>query len=392
MQILNNAYFHISIGKGSSTRFMRYQFVTSSLLFVWTILHSFSAYSQEITEVQYHETLFTDVSKIQKGQQDFKLLNRIIELIDATPKGEEITVCIFKFSYKKITEALIRAKQRGVGVRIILNKGSTSNEDNEKNKERLKEHFDDFYFIKNDISKKGIIHNKFILFSRTNVGGTFHDHIILQTSTNFQKKSAYKLQDMVVFSDKEIYDGYMKYWIQILSHRNKETLPDFNCFNVKNTSETMNVYFYPKRREGKKYGKDDIKKILKSVQNPENATIKFAHGKWDDERLDIIEELKELQSEGSNLEIITNKNIDESAKDELMQFGNDLILLNNSINMHTKFLLIQDGNSKMVITGSHNITERSLRENFEVLIVFHDELLYNSYANYFEEIVKVGVK
>lgn len=371
---------------------MRYQFVTSSLLFVWTISHSFGTYSQEIREVQYHETIFTDVSKIQKGQQDFKLLNRIIELMDATPKGEEITVCIFKFSYKKITEALIRAKQRGVGVRIILNKGSTSNEDNEKNKERLKEHFDDFYFIKNDISKKGIIHNKFILFSRTNVGGTFQDHIILQTSTNFQKKSAYKLQDMVVFSDKEIYDGYMKYWIQILSHRNKKSLPDFNYFNVKNTSETMNVYFYPKRRVGKKYGKDDIKKILKSVRNPENATIKFAHGKWDDERLDIIEELKELQSEGSNLEIITNKNIDESAKDELIQFGNDLILLNNSINMHTKFLLIHDGNSKMVITGSHNITERSLRENFEVLIVFHNELLYNSYANYFEEIAKVGVK
>jgi phosphatidylserine/phosphatidylglycerophosphate/cardiolipin synthase-like enzyme len=182
---------------------MRYQFVTYSLVLVWTILHSFSAYSQELTEVQYHETIFTDVSKIQKGQQDFKLLNKVIELIDATPKGEEITVCIFKFSYKKITEALIRAKQRGVGVRIILNKGSTSDKDNEKNKDILKEHFDDFYFIKNNISKKGIIHNKFILFSRTNVGGSFHDHIILQTSTNFQKKSTNKLQDMVVFSTRK---------------------------------------------------------------------------------------------------------------------------------------------------------------------------------------------
>lgn len=371
---------------------MRYQLVTASVLFVWISLHPIGSYSQLISEAQYHETLFTSVSKIQKGEDDFKLLDRTIELIDATPEGEEITVCIFKFSYKKMTEALIRAKQRGVAIRIILNKGSTSNEDNEKNKKRLKEHFDDFYFIKNDVSKKSIIHNKFMLFSRTNVGGTFHDHIILQTSTNFQKKSANKLQDMVVFSDKEIYDGYMKYWFQILSHRNKENLVDFNYYNVKNTSETTKVYFYPKRREGKKYGKDDIKNILKSIQNPENATIKFAHGKWDDERLDIIEELKELQSEGSNLDIITNKNIDESAKDELRQFGNDLILMDNSINLHTKFLLVRDGNSKMVITGSHNITERSLRENFEVLIVFRSELLYDSYDNYFEEIVRVGSK
>jgi phosphatidylserine/phosphatidylglycerophosphate/cardiolipin synthase-like enzyme len=371
---------------------MRYQLVAASILFVWTILHPFGSYSQQVSAAQYCETLFTSVSKIQNGQDDFKLLGRTIELIDATPKGEEITVCVFKFSYKKMTEALIRAKQRGVAVRIILNKGSTSNEVNQKNEKRLKEHFDDFYFIENDVSKKSIIHNKFILFSRTNVGGTFHNHIILQTSTNFQKKSANKLQDMVVFSDKEIYDGYMKYWFQILSHRNKENLPEFNYFNVKNTSETMQVYFYPKRKEGKKYGKDDIKKILKSIQNPENATIKFAHGKWDGERLDIIEELKELQSEGSNLAIITNKNINEGARDELKQFGNDLILLNNSINMHTKFLLIQDGNSKMVITGSHNITERSLRENFEVLIVFHSELLYDSYANYFADIIRIGTK
>ena len=369
---------------------MRHRLFTYSFLLTWTLLSSFYCYSQQvISSTKYSEVLFTDISILKNGEQDFSLLDKIIDLTDATPKGEEITICIFKFSYKKITDALIRAKQRGVAVRIILNKGSTSDQDNEKNKERLKEHFDDFYFIKNDISKKGIIHNKFILFSRIKMDGYFYNNIVLQTSSNFQKKSAEKLQDMVIFSDKEIYLSYMKYWDQILEFGKAEKLDKYDYFNAENELKTVKVYFYPKRRDDQKHGKDDIKKILKSVQDPQSATIKVAHGKWDDERLDILDELKELQSSGASIQLVMNKNVNGNALKELKNLGDAVIILNKSINLHTKFLIIEDSSSRVVITGSHNMTERSLRDNFEVLISLQDEQLYDAYAGYFKQIVSL---
>ena len=250
-------------------------------------------------------------------------------------------------------------------------------------------HLNFFYFIKNDITKKGIIHNKFILFSRIEMDGDFYTNIVLQTSSNFQKKSTEKLQDMVIFSDKEIYFSYLKYWNQILEFGKAEKLDKYNYFNTENELGTAKVYFYPKRRDDQKRGKDDIKKILKGIQNPQSATIKVAHGKWDDERLDILEELKELQSSGASIQLVMNNDVHKNTLAELKDLGEGVHILKKSISMHTKFLIIEEGRDRMVITGSHNMTERSLRESFEIIISFQNELLYDSYSGYFNQIVSL---
>ena len=69
--------------------------------------------------------LFTDVSAFEAGEKDPILLSQISDLIGATPPGEEITVCVFKFELEALAQDLVKAQQRGVKVRVILNKGDT---------------------------------------------------------------------------------------------------------------------------------------------------------------------------------------------------------------------------------------------------------------------------
>ena len=59
----------------------------------------------------------------------------------------------------------MEAQNRGVKVRIIMNKGDTSKDTNKEVKDFLRTELADFHYIENDITDKAIIHNKFILFS-----------------------------------------------------------------------------------------------------------------------------------------------------------------------------------------------------------------------------------
>jgi phosphatidylserine/phosphatidylglycerophosphate/cardiolipin synthase-like enzyme len=58
--------------------------------------------------------------------------------------------------------------------------------------------------------------------------------------------------------------------------------------------------------------------------------------------------------------------------------------------MHTKFFLVNDNGCQRVWTGSHNLTNRSLRENFEVLLMIEDPAIYQDYLEYFEKIKELA--
>ncbi|MEM9327389.1 MAG: phospholipase D-like domain-containing protein, partial [Bacteroidota bacterium] len=148
--------------------------------------------SESLAQLPAVEVLFTDPTEVGSDERDAALLLRVQELIRQTPAGEEITVCVFKFGIDQLAEDLINAEQRGVKVRVILNDGETSKEVNEDVSKILKKNLEDYHFIENDISDKGIIHNKFLLFSevKTNAGAV--SHVVVQTSSNFQKKGTKK--------------------------------------------------------------------------------------------------------------------------------------------------------------------------------------------------------
>ncbi len=362
------------------------------LLLFWIGLGIHSGIGQELQTTELlSKTLFTDPVKVSMGVADRTLLNQVRDLIELTPPEEEITVCIFKFDDQEILESLIRAKGRGVKVRIILNNGETSDKVNERIKSTLKKEIEDFYYIENEITKKAIIHNKFILFSRIEAPSGPISHIILQTSSNFQQKSTEKLQDMLLIKDKYLYFSYLDFWYDIKVLGKINQLESYNYFDMQNADKNIKAYFLPKRRDEEEYGNDVIIKILNDINNPGNARIRLAHGKWKKERDEIIDKLKDLIKDGVQVEIVTNDNLDQDVRDELKKTKASIRYLNPKTNLHTKFFLIdaefKNGRRKIVYTGSHNLTKRSLRDNFEVLVEVKDEQIYREYLAYFNRIM-----
>ena len=309
-------------------------------------------------------------------------------MIKATPAGEEITICMFKFNDQELADLLIAAEKRGVGVSIILNNGETSDQDNKEIKKFFHKELKDFFYIENTVSKKGILHNKFVLFSSIETLNGPIDHVVLQTSSNFVKKSAKRLQDMIIFQDKDTYQGYLDYWynIKVLGELGK--LESYNYFSVK--GQDKKTYFFPKRKEEEKHGKDNLVKILNDIEDPTQCVIRIAHGKWDEKRKKVIEKLNSLKNQGARIEIVTNADQKEELIKSFDQLDVDLVLFDKKVHMHTKFLLIEapfsDGSTLKVLTGSHNLTERSLRNNFEVLLELRDEKIYQIYLRYFNQI------
>lgn len=360
------------------------------LIFILISISGLQAQSLEPVELELPQVLFTDPAQFEGGEVDKTLMLQIIELIQATPSGEEITVCVFKFEIDQLAKSFLQAQERGVKVRMILNKGETSAETNRDINELFKKQLEDFHYIENDITDKGIIHNKFILFSRVQTNRGELNHLVLQTSSNFQKKGAKKLQDMVIFSSPRIYYGYIDFWYEIKVLGRADKLKKFNYFVSTSIDKKYMASFFPKRRSDEEFGKDNIVKILKDIEDPENAAIRFAHGKWTENRQDIIKELQKLREKGARIEVVTNKKVEDQIKDGLKDLKDGVHYLDKSFNMHTKFFLINDNGRQRVWTGSHNLTNRSLRENFEVLLMIDDPMIFQDYLEYFETIKRLA--
>jgi HKD family nuclease len=342
------------------------------------------AQSTRPASLQVPTALFTDPQSIEEDDLDGALLKQISELIQATPPGEEITVCVFKFGLEELARELIAAQKRGVKVRLILNKGDTSKETNKEVKDLMEVQLRDFHYIENDISDKGIIHNKFMLFSRVeSTDGPVH-HLVLQTSSNFQKKGAKKLQDMLIISSDQLYFCYLDFWNEIKVLGRADQLEHYQYFTC--SDQENQAFYFPKRREKEDFGKDEVSKVLAGIKDPVSAEIRFAHGKWDDNREEVIDELQKLRERGAHVEVVTNRDLDKEVRKELKDLKEGIYYLDDDYNMHTKFFLVQDQGRGYVWTGSHNLTERSLRENFEVLLKIEDPKIYQSYLEYFNTI------
>lgn len=334
---------------------------------------------------------FTDPQKIHEEENDKTVFKHIEKLINAVPEGASIHLSVFKLSSKRIKEALLEAQKRGVKVHIIVDYGETSHEDNKDLYEYFNRKLTRFYQFDNNISGKAIIHNKFIICSMVNGKNGPVSNVVLQTSSNFAKVSDERLQDLIIFEDAAIYEGYLTYWkiMEKLGKANK--LNEFNYFTVHNPAKTIYAGFFPKRKNGKKYGKDHVINMLDLIENPSEADIKIAVSKWDEKRDDVIDKLNELSDQGAKIDIITSKENDDETKELIKGISENIELLGKkTAKMHTRYFLIkfrEKGEMKYyVLTGSQNLTKRSLRKNFEVMLVINSEEAYQKYLENFEAI------
>lgn len=347
--------------------------------------------------------VFTDIKEIERGAESATITNKLIDYINAVPEDASIYISIYFFEYTPIIQSLKEAYDRDVKLNIMMDMSDRSN--NEKTLARMQTWGDDIQLveIKNDASSIAINHNKFALFSEVSSENKKLKNIIFQTSHNFHSTALKKLQDAVILSNNELYNAYLKYWNE-MAKLSTAGMKNYTYSEFTSNNGKLSAYFYPKRKNGERYGKDTFIEILDNITNPKETNIKIGMSDWTDSRINILNQLLELQSNGATIEIIT-KNSSKGPKlmaglEKLQEAGAYVKVFNlksaidiPKINIHMKLMMI-DGNyknekHKMIITGTQNFTNNAIWNSNETTLILTDHELFPDYENYFSNMKKL---
>ena len=345
-------------------------------------------------QAQTPQVLFADLQKIKAGEESPVIAQNLINYIDAVPEGASIHVSIYLFDYKPILLALRKAYLRNVELNIMVDASDRSN--NEETVIEINSWGDDIQIvkIKNDAGSTAINHNKFVLLSEVATKGNTLEKVVFQTSHNFEQVSLSKIQDAVIFADSELYNAYLKYW-DTMKGLSSSGMKNYVYTQYTNTTGDLSANFYPKRKDGERYGEDTFIEILNNITDPSATTIQVGMSDWSDSRISILNKLKELLSQGATIEIITktsNKGpkILGGLKDIQDQGAYVKIYNTSQINIHMKVMLIngsyKNGEHNIIITGTQNFTNNALWNNNETTLILTDHMFFPQYEEYFSQL------
>ncbi|MGV3764477.1 MAG: phospholipase D-like domain-containing protein [Chitinophagaceae bacterium] len=347
------------------------------------------------------DVYFTEPAKVAAGQSSYTITDKLIQLVKATPAKDSIHLCIYLMDYPALEDELVKAHQRGVVVKIILDKSrEESIQMNSMLVPRLSSRLSapsEVVATVSDAGSTAINHNKFLLISSAVTTNGKRNNIVFQTSHNWNISETKKMQDALVLSNEGVYHAFRNYWNQ-LKQRAGDGMNQFYYDEFHEPGIGLTAFFLPKRRNGTAYGDDTIIEILNKITTPATATIRIGMSDWVKSRINVAEKLLDLRKKGAKVELVVKSSIDMEVQQvlkELMNAGGTVKMYNmtqpgQKVNIHAKFMLIEGswsgGNAKVLVTGSHNFTTNALRNNNEILLQWVNAPLYDNYVQYFNEL------
>ena len=331
-----------------------------------------------------------------RGQQTV-LMDQIIAAVNNVPAGSIIRVVAYSFDYQPVADALIKAHDDGVQVRLLIDSHTETAQIRQLRSELGTGTSDGSYLRTCKYScmanQPSFIHSKLYLFSRT--GGA--KYVSMNSSANLAETGISRSWNntYTTVNDKTIYDANVDNF--------NDMLPDKTNTDYYHTvaSGVNKEYFFPRAGSTKK--SDTLYNILNDVSCP--SSIKLTTYFWTSARLYLAEKLTALKKAGCRVEVIypdgsgTQDTIYPQVTAELL--NGKIPTYNtrpvNGLYVHNKVILI-DGvyqgvtNQKIVYTTSQNLTMTSLRESNEVMLRIPTPSAYQAYWGNFEEIKRHSVR
>jgi phosphatidylserine/phosphatidylglycerophosphate/cardiolipin synthase-like enzyme len=285
-------------------------------------------------------------------------------LLEASIDAARLTVdvAIYSFSLRSIRDALIRAHERGVQVRVVM---ESDNMDRSAPQALIEAGIP----VLGD-RREGLMHDKFVVIDRSEVwlgsmnftySGTYEDNnqLIHIRSTEMAENYTTEFEEMFVddmFGDRMV--------------------PETPNPEVSIDGINMEVYFSP----------DDgvAEQILEILNDAEESIYFMAFSFTTDEFGEAIREQAEngLTVAGVMEEQQVNSNIG-TEYDFFKQAGLDVFLDGNEGQMHHKTMIV-DG--RIVITGSYNFSRSAETRNDENVIIFHNEKIADFFLGEFQRV------
>jgi HKD family nuclease len=375
-----------------------------------------------------HLEAFFNVPKAD-GTPDATLENKIIELIDGTPKGARIRISMYQWNRTKVATHLADAYDKGVDVQLVLDKQANevkpaarpapshdadadvaginddvANEDEDAGTTPVSDPDEPVvaakkttmnaavtilqqrlpasaitFCTRGDGSCQGthIDHNKIYMFSTT--GGAHK--VVVQSSANL---TTHLLHNNLVISrnDNELYTAYVHYFEHLQA---KKLNLDF--YRSEPGEHTI-AYYFP-RAHG-----DTIVSILDNVHCTSNSHIRIAMAFFTADRHAIADRLVALQHDGCDVKVnMRHAGTDVSASIiKTLRNGHVDVATypdQHGANIHSKYLIVDSAyatggkypHRQLVWTGSHNYTGGALRENDEALLRVDNKSVFDGFTH-----------
>lgn len=279
-----------------------------------------------------------------------------------------IDVAVYSLNLRSIRDALIRAYERGVQVRVVM---ESDNMDGSAPQALIEAGIP----VLGD-RREGLMHDKFVVIDRSEVW---------MGSMNFTYSGTYEDNNqLLLFRSVKMAEDYTKEFEEMFLDDmfGDHVVPETPFPKVDIDGTTIEVYFSP----------DDgiAEPILELLNNAEKSIYFLAFSFTTDEFGNAI--LRQAENGLTVAGVMEEEQVKSNIGTEYDLFkraGLDVLLDGNDGQMHHKTIIID---KRIVITGSYNFSRSAETRNDENLIVIYNEQIADFYLQEFQRIYQLAVQ
>lgn len=344
------------------------------------------------------ETIFNEPA--DDGSHDFRIEEKLIELINGTPEGGKIDASIYSFTRPSVAEALRDAQARGAQVRLAID-GGTDNADNKDVTDVLKgADLTKLVFCNGPSSKNtacignrsdyGINHNKLMTFSKTGD----KSNVVVVSSYNLTNTQGQLFNNGVIMSgDPDLYGFFVQHVENMLAQKRNNDYFNTDSGYYKSADKKVTAYMSPRAASdggtGREFATDTWAQILKYITEAEDGcTLEVAQASMTNARPYVADQIARIADLGCQVRIVYDSMGDETLgklsghknvemkryldREDSNDGGQD-----TKVSLHHKYMVFTGNYNgtagrKIAFSGSHNVTSPALRNNDEILIKVED--------------------
>lgn len=317
-------------------------------------------------ELYFNNPIYPDDPKNHKGGMD----EQLVKLMDKATKT--LDVADYDFDLENVADAMVRAKQRGVVVRMVTDSDTINNV---KNKEiqaaldKLKKA--DIKFIGDE--RGPIMHNKFTVVDK---------QYISTGSWNYTDGDTYKLNNhMIIITNPQLAQNYTVEFEKMFVKKQFGPTKDKGVPNPVLTINGVKVENYFASEDGV------ANKIIDTIKTGKQSIYFMAFSFTHDGIAQAMEERAKAGLKFGGVFETTGSQTQFSEYGKFKKAGLEVYTDGNPWVMHHKVIIIDE---QTVVMGSFNFSDNADKSNDENILIIHDATIAKAFKAEYDKVLALA--